>query len=163
MALWLHLFEDVQEMLIRSDEIGGSLDALHQLAVHILWLHQVVAIDQLHVGVGEKIVRKVVLILELLLVLHRVARDAEDDDAGLLKFFEGVAEAAGFDCAPGSIGTGVKEEYNWLAFEVSKRDVFAVLILQREVFYDVVYLLGFLAIVVELVRGESSQCFFEGG
>jgi hypothetical protein len=87
-ALGLHLFEDVQEALFalgvgRSDQVGGPLDSLDQLAIHVLRLNQVEAIDEIHVRIGDQRVRQVVLDCELLLVLDGIARDAKDDDTGL--------------------------------------------------------------------------------
>ena len=73
-------------------------------------LTEVEAVDELHVGVGEEVVGEVVLVFELLLVFDGVAGDAEDGDAGLLEFFEGVAEAAGLDGAAGGVGARVEEE-----------------------------------------------------
>ena len=119
MAFGLHLVEDVEEALARilrigtligADEVGGALDALDELSVHVLGLDEVVAVDQLHVGVGEEVVGEVVLELELLLVLDGVAGDAEDGDAGFFEFGEDVAEAAGLDGAAGGVGARVEEE-----------------------------------------------------
>jgi hypothetical protein len=136
-AFWFYFFEDVDEALVGTDEVGGALDAFDELAVHVLGLDEVVAVDELHVGVGEEIVREVVLVFEFFLVFDGVAGDAEDDDAGLLEFFEGVAEAAGFDGAAGGVGAGVEEEDDGGAFEVGEVDGLAVLILEGEVFYFV--------------------------
>jgi hypothetical protein len=136
-AFGFDLFEDVDEALVGTDEVGGALDALDQLAVHVLGLDEVVAVDELEVGVGEEVVGQVVLIFEFLLVFDGVAGDAEDDDAGLLEFFEGVAEAAGLDGAAGGVGAGVEEEDDRLAFEVGEVDGLAVLVLEGEVFYFV--------------------------
>ena len=129
-----------RETLVRADEVGGPFDALNELAVHVLWFDKVVAIDEHHVGVGEEVIGKVVLVLELLLILDGVARDAENDDAGLLKLLEGVAEAAGFDGAARRVGAGIEEENDRLALEVGEGDVFALLVLEGEVFYFVAYL-----------------------
>ncbi len=136
-AFGFYFFEDVDEALVGADEVGGAFYAFDQLAVHVFWLDEVVAVDEDHVGVGEEIVGKVVFVFEFLLVFDGVAGDAEDDDAGLLELLEGVAEAAGFDGAAGGVGAGVEEEDYGLAFEVGEGDFFAVLILEGEVFYFV--------------------------
>ena len=137
-AFGFDLFEDVDEALVAgTNEIGGSFHAFDELAVHVLRLNEIVAVDEQHVGVGEEIVGKIVFVLELLLILDGVARDAQDDDAGLLKLLEGVAEAAGFDGAAGGVGARVEEEDDGLAFEIGEGDVFAVLVLEGEVFYFV--------------------------
>jgi hypothetical protein len=156
-AFGFDFVEDVDEALafsfIRADEIGGAFDAFDELAVHVLGLDEVVAVDELHVGVGQEVVGQVVLVLELLLVLDGVAGDAEDDDALLLEFLEGVAEAAGLDGAAGGVGAGVEEEDYGLGFEVGEGDFFAVLILEGEVFYFVVYL---HVIFSPVLRGASA-------
>jgi hypothetical protein len=140
-AFGFYFFEDVDEALafsfIGADEVGGSLDAFDELAVHVLGLDEVVAVDEFHVGVGEEIVGEVVFVFELLLVFDGVAGDAEDDDAGLLELLECVAEAAGLDGAAGGVGSGIEEEDYGFVFEVGEGDVFAVLILEGEVFYFV--------------------------
>ena len=165
MAFGFYLFEDVDEALVGTDEIGGAFDAFDQLAVHVLGLDEVVAVDEDHVGVGEEVVGKIVLVFEFFLGAHGVARDAEDNNAGLLEFFEGVAEAAGFDGAAGSVGARVEEEDYGLAFEVGEGDVFAVLVLEGEVFYFVVDLHVIFSVLwlrqfsrnLEVTANESSQ------
>src|SRR5216683_1747920 len=137
-----YVFEGVDEALVGADEVGGSFYALYEFAVHVLGLDEVVAVDEDHVGVGEEVVGQVILILELLLVFDGVAGDAEDDDAFFLEFFKGVAEAAGLDGAAGSVGAGVEEEDYGFALEISEGDVFSVLVLEGEVFDDVVGLHG---------------------
>ena len=141
-AFGLDLFEDMDEALVRPDEIGGPLYAFDELAVHVLGLDEVVTVDKDHVGIGEEIVGKVVFVFELFLVFDCVARDTEDDDACLLEFFEGVAEATGFDGAAGGVGAGVEEEDYGLPLKVGEVDGLAVLILEGEVFYFVVDLHG---------------------
>jgi hypothetical protein len=136
-ALGFYLFEDVEEPLVGTNEVGGSFHAFDQFAVHVLGLDEVVAIDELHVMVGEEIVGKVVLVFKLLLIFDGVAGDPEDNDAGFLELLKGVAEAAGFNRAAWSVGARIEEENDGLAFEVREGDVFAILILQGEVFYFV--------------------------
>ena len=96
-------------------------------------------------GSASEVVGEVVLVFEFLLVFDGVAGDAEDDDAGLLEFFEGVAEAAGLDGAAGGVGAGVEEEDYGGVFVVGEVDGLAVLVLEGEVFYDVVGLHGGLS------------------
>lgn len=117
-ACGFDLFEDVDKALVGADKVRCSFDALDQLAVHILRLDEVVTVDELHVGVGEEIVGQVVFVFEFLLRLDGVARDAEDDDACFFERLEGVAEAAGFDGAAGSVGAWVEEEDYGFALEV---------------------------------------------
>ena len=92
----------MEETLVGADEIGGPFDAFDELAVHVFGLDQVIAVDQLHVRVGKKFVGKIVLVLELLLIFHGIARDSEYDHASFLEFFESITKPAGFDgCSPG--------------------------------------------------------------
>jgi hypothetical protein len=136
-AFGLYFFEGVDEALVRADEVGGAFDAFDELAVHVLGLDEVVAVDEDHVGVGEEVVGEFVFVFEFLLGFDGVAGDAEDDDAGLLEVGEGIAEAAGLDGAAGGVGAGIKEEDYGGAVEVGEGDVFAVLVLEGEVFYFV--------------------------
>ena len=145
MACGFYFFEDVDEVLVGADEIGGSLYAIDQFAVHVFGLDEIVAVDQDHVWIRQEIVGKVVLVFEFLLGFDGVAGDAEDYDAFLLELFEGVAEAGGLDGAAGGVGTGIEEEDYGGAFEVGEGDVFAVLVLEGEVFYFVAGFHGVLA------------------
>lgn len=143
MAGWSYLLEGVDEALVSlgvggGDEIGGALYAFYELSVHVLGLDEVEAVDELHVGVGDEVVWEAVLVLELLLILDGVAGDAEDGDAGFLKLLEGVAEAAGLDGAAGGVGAGIEEENDGSGLVVREMDGLAVLILEGEVFDDVV-------------------------
>ena len=147
-AFWLDLFKDVDEVLVGADEVGGALYTFDELAVHVFGLDEVVAVDELHVGVGKEVIGEIVLVFEFLLGFDGVAGDAEDDDAFLLEFFEGVAETAGFDGAAWSIGAGVEEEDYGFAFEVGEVDGLVVLVLEGEVFYFVTDLHVVYSVVV---------------
>jgi hypothetical protein len=140
-AFGFYFFESVDEVLtlagIRADEVSGAFDAFDELAVHVFGLDEVVAVDQDHVGVGEEVVGEVVFVFEFFLGGNGVTGDAENYDAGLLEFFESVAEAAGLDGAAGGIGPRVEKEDYGFASEVGKGDFFAVLILEGEIFYFV--------------------------
>ena len=153
MAFGFYFFEDVDEVLVWANEVCGALDAFDELAIHVLGLDEVVAVDQLHLVVGEKVVGQVVLVLELLLVLDGVAGDAKDGDADLLEFLEGVAEAAGFDGAAGGVGAGVEEEDYRFGFEVGEGDFFAVLILEGEVFYFIagIHVVSFTVLEMQFI------------
>ena len=147
-VLRLYFGKDMQQPLagagIRADDKGSSFYAFNQLSVHALRPEQVVTIDKRHVRVGEQVVGKVVLSLEVLLGLHIIARDAEDHDASLLQLLEGVAKSAGFDGAAGRIGARVEEENDRFIGEIGEIDGLAVLVLEREVFDFVVDLHVFL-------------------
>lgn len=53
MAFGGDVLEGVDEALIGADEVGGALHAFDELAVHVLWLDEVVAVDEHHLIVGE--------------------------------------------------------------------------------------------------------------
>jgi len=158
-ACGLDLIEDVNEALVGADEVGGALDAFDELAVHVLGLDEVVAVNELHVGIGEEVVGKVVLVFEFFLVFDGVAGDAEDDDALFLELLEGVAEAAGLYGAAGGVGAWVEEEDDGLAFEVGEGDFFAVLVLEGEVFYFVagVHTISFYGVRENSLNTKISQ------
>jgi len=125
--------EDLQQGLVGADDEGGALDAHHFFAIHVLFLEHPKLIADLFVYICEEWVGKVVFFAELALRFGGVAGDSEDDCAGLLKLFKGVAEAAGFDGAARSVRSGIKEEYDWLSGEVGEMDGLILIVLEGEV------------------------------
>lgn len=132
-ALWLDLGEYLQESLVRTDDEGCALDADHFPAVHVLFLEHPKLIAHLFVYICEERIRQVELFPEFALCFGRVAGDSEDDGAGFLELFKGIAEAAGFDGAARRIRLGIKEEYDRLSGEVGEMDGLVLIVLEGEV------------------------------
>ena len=107
-----NLGKDVQQGLVRANDESRPLDAPDFLAVHILFLEHAKLIADFLVYISKERVGQLVFGAEFGLILGRVAADAEHDDAFGLKFFECIAEAAGFDGAAGRVRSGIKEEYD---------------------------------------------------
>src|ERR1700730_6650789 len=133
MTLRLYFGKDFQQSLVGSNEEGGPLNADHFLAVHILLLENVKLFADYFVYICKEGIGQVVLLFELLLRLRRVARDTENNGAGLLYLLEDVTKAAGFDGAAGSVGPGIKEKHYWFATEVLQMYGFVFVRLKREV------------------------------
>ena len=66
-AIGLHVFEDVGDFAVGADEEGGTGDALHLLAIHVLFFNHAELVGDFFVLVGQERVRQLVLVLELLL------------------------------------------------------------------------------------------------
>src|ERR1700744_789751 len=115
MPLRLHLGKDPQQSLVGANEKCGPLDAHHFLAIHILLLENIKLFADYFVYICKEDIRQVVLLFELLLRLWCVARDTENNSAGLLYLLEDVAKTAGFDGAAGSVGPGIEEKHHGFA------------------------------------------------
>ncbi len=131
--------KDLQQLLIGTDEEGGPLNANHFLAIHVLFLENIKLFADYFVYICKEGVRQVVLLFEFLLGLGRVARDTQDDGAGLLYLFEDITKAAGFDGAAGSIGLGIKEEHDRFAAEIFQVHGLVFFSLKRKVGHFVVH------------------------
>jgi hypothetical protein len=132
-ALGLDLGEDLQELLVGTDDECGAFDADHFLAVHVLFLEHPKLIADDFVYICEERIGQVVLFAEFALRFWGVAGDSEDDGAGFLELFKGVAEAAGLNGAARSVRLGIKEEYDWLSGEVGEMDGLVLIVLEGEV------------------------------
>jgi len=117
-ALWFDLGEDLEQGLVGADYEGSALDADDFLAVHVLFFEYPKLIADFFVYICEQCVGQVVLFAEFTLGFGGVAGDSEHDCSGGLEFFEGIAEAAGFDGATRGIGLRVEEEYDGFSGEV---------------------------------------------
>ena len=132
MTVGLHVVEHVTDGAIRADNESRARDPLHFLAVHILFFDHAEFIADFFVGVAEKGVGQVVLLLELLLRFGIVGGDAENYGPGGLQLLIGFAEPASFDGSAGSIGFGKEEENDGLAAELFQRDGVSVLVRQSK-------------------------------
>jgi hypothetical protein len=124
----LHVLEDVGDLALRADQEGGTGDAHHLLAIHVLLLDDAELVGDGLVLVGEESVRQFVLVLELLLGGRCVGRDAEYGDAGPGEFCVCVAEPARFYGSTGGIGFRIEEEDNRFAAKLLQLDGVSILI-----------------------------------
>ena len=125
--------EDLEQRLVGTNKKSSALDAHNLLAVHVLFLEHPKLIAHDFVYICEEWIRQVELLAEFALGLRGVARNAQDNGAGLLEFLEGVAKSAGLDGTARGVCLGVKEEYHWLAGEVGEMDGVILIVLEGEV------------------------------
>src|ERR1700722_5632433 len=107
----LHFRKEFHELAVGTDEKCGPLNPNYLLAVHILFLENIKLFADYFVYICKEGVRQVVLILEFLLRLGRVARDTENDGSSLLYLLEYITKAAGFDGGAGSVSPGIEEKH----------------------------------------------------
>ena len=67
MAIGLHILEDLSDLAFAVDQEGGAGDAFYLFPVHIFFFDHAEGFGDLFVGVGEQVIGKCVLFLELLL------------------------------------------------------------------------------------------------
>ena len=113
-----HVLKDLGDLAIGANNECSARNPQELLPVHALFFHHAVCGADLLVHVGEKGVRQVVFLLELLLLLRRVSRDAQHDGAGLLDLFECVAEPARFYRSTGGVCLREEKEDDILAGKV---------------------------------------------
>src|SRR5580658_1076973 len=77
MALSLYFGKDMLDLAIRSDDERGSDDAHDFLAIHVLFLEHAEGIGDFLVRIRQQRERQLEFLLELLLRLGRVGRDAK--------------------------------------------------------------------------------------
>ena len=91
----LHLRIHLGDVAVFVDQERGALDAPVFFAVHVLFLPDAVLLADRVLFVGEQDERQLVFRDELLMLLHRVRRDAEDHGVRVRKRRMQIAEAAG--------------------------------------------------------------------
>jgi hypothetical protein len=129
MAVCFDVFKDVLNFAIRPDHERRSGNALHLLAIHILFLDDAEGFADSAVLVGEQRVRQVVFVLETFLGLGCVARNAEHHHSQLLHLLVCVAEPARFNRSTRGVSLRVEEKDHGFPFEILQGNLFAVLIL----------------------------------
>ena len=127
-AVGLHVLEDVGDFAVGADEEGGTGDALHLLAVHVLLFDHAELVGDGLIFVGQERVRQLVLVLELLLGGRCIGGDAEYRDSGPGKLAVCVAEPARFYGSTGGIGFRIEEEDDRFAAKLLQLDGVSILI-----------------------------------
>lgn len=87
MAFGLHIVEHMTDRPVGTNDKGGSSNPLHFPAIHIFFFDYAKGVAHLFVGVGKKLVRKVILGLKFLLSFRVVGGNAEHYSARFLKIF----------------------------------------------------------------------------
>jgi hypothetical protein len=118
-AFGFYFREDVGDLALSVDDEGGAFDAHYFLPVHVLLFDHAEGVADGLVGVGEKRIRKIVFLFELLLFGGGVGGDAENNGAGLLDLLECVAEPARFYGSTGGVGLGIEEQNHVLTAKIS--------------------------------------------
>jgi hypothetical protein len=140
MPLRLYFGEDFQQFLIGANEEGCALNALHFLAIHILFLENIKLFTYCFVYICKEGVGQAVFFFEFFLCFGGVAGDAQDDGARLLYLLEDITKAAGFDGATGGVGPGIEKKHHRFAGIVFQVYGFVFFRLKREVGNFVVHL-----------------------
>ena len=139
MPLRLHFGEDLQQLLIRTDEECGPLNPNYLLAVHILFLENAKLFADYFVYICKEGVGQGVLLFEFLLRLRCVARDTQNDGSGLLYLLKYIAKATCFNGTARRVGLGIEEKHDGFAGEVFQVYGFVFFGLKREISNFVVH------------------------
>ena len=125
MARHLHLAPDVPDHALAVDQEGRALDAHVFPAIHALLDPDAVILRHLAGLVRAEGEVELVLLLELVVAFHAVARDADHGRVDLAELRQAVAEAAGLRGAARGIVLGIEIEHNVLSLEPGQRDLAA--------------------------------------
>src|SRR4029079_18110748 len=110
MPRYLHLAPSTDDLPIRTYEISGALHAHIFATVHRLLDPCAECLGDLTVLVRCQRYGEIIFTDELLMLLHRIARDADDLDAGFLVVARKLVEILRLTSAAGCIVLGVEIE-----------------------------------------------------
>jgi hypothetical protein len=127
-AVGFYVLEDVTDLAVGADKEGGTGDALHLLAIHVLLFDDAEVVGHCLILVGQERVGQFVLVLKFFLGGGRVGGDAEYGDAGPGKLGICVAEPARFYGSTGGIGFRIEEEDDRFAAKLLQLDGVSILI-----------------------------------
>lgn len=108
MALDFHFGPSLENLTGRIDEKRRPLNALRDLAVHILFDNHSERVAQLRVDVRNQFERNVILVFELLMRGDRVAAHTDDLNTFALETCVGVAKLRRFVRSTGCVVFGIK-------------------------------------------------------
>jgi len=83
----LYLFEDVLDLTVGADDEGGTGDAHHLLAVHVLFLQDAEGDGDFFFGIGQQSERQGFLVSEFFLRRGLIRGYAKQHGTGLLNLF----------------------------------------------------------------------------
>src|SRR6185503_2952971 len=128
----LHLFINPGDFAVPVDDVGYSRDSPILPSIHALFLPRAVLLTHLVVHIGKQREIQIVLCGELLMGLLTVGRDSEHDGAEFLNRADVVSKCTSLDRAARRKVFRVKVQNYFFAFKVRKLDLFAVAVVQRE-------------------------------
>ena len=115
-----------------ADEEGATDDAHESAAHELFFLPSTEFRDDFVSGIREQGEIKIVLGLERSLGFNGISAQADDGHVVLVEVFFCVTELGRLDGSTGSVGFGVEEEEDALAFEVSQGDRCVVVCFETE-------------------------------
>lgn len=115
-----------------ADEEGAADDAHEGAAHELFFLPSAQFRDGLVRGIREQGKVEIVLGFEGSLGFDRIGAQADDGHAVLVEVFFCVTKLGRFDGSTGSVGFGVEEEEDALAFEISEREIGTVVGFETE-------------------------------
>ena len=127
------LRDDVADAAVGVDDERRALGAQVRLAVHRLLHPHAVELADGVIGIGEQREVQVLLVVELLDLLDRIGRDADDLHAGGRVLGLAIADRAGLRRAARRVGLGVEVQDDRAAAQGRQADGLAVLVGQLEV------------------------------
>ena len=132
MAGNLDLAPGLHDAAVGGNQEGAAFDATYLLAVHVLHPDHVEGGAQRFVAIADQREVEALPGTEVVVRLHRVARDAEHDRAGLLELRQQGVEVDAFGGAAGSAVLGVEVQHQPLAGIVAESGLVATGQRQRQ-------------------------------
>lgn len=105
------------------DQEGRAFDAHIFPAIHAFFNPDAVSLARLSFLVGYQREIQVIFLLEFIVLLDAVFRQAEDKGVPGAEFFQMIPESAGFLCAAGRVVLWIKIEDNLLSFNAESVSV----------------------------------------
>src|SRR5258708_7830817 len=110
----------MRDAAVRAEQESHANNSHKGLAVHRFFAPSPISFEHLMGLVGKEPDGEVVLLLEGILCLYRIGRDAQNFSAGFLEVGAQLGEIDGFAGAAGRIGSGIEIEDQLSPLEISQ-------------------------------------------
>src|SRR6185437_5859214 len=132
MAIDLYITPDPDHATVRADRYRRATNSEEGSAIHGFFAPSTVSLQHLMLFIRDQRNGKLVLVAKALLRAERVGGDAEDLGSGCRERRLQSREINRLPGAAGRIGAGIKEQHQFLADVVRKRDQAAAIARQME-------------------------------